>query len=78
MFQKDFIFGAATAAYQIEGSVNKDNRVPSIWDTFTKVKGNILDGSDGSIVCDSYNKYKDDVRLLHELGVNSYRFSIAF
>ncbi len=78
MFQKDFIFGAATAAYQIEGSINKDNRVKSIWDTFTEKEGTIMDGSDGSIVCDSYIKYKDDVKLLHELGVNSYRFSIAW
>lgn len=78
MFKKGFIFGAATAAYQIEGSTNIDGRVKSIWDTFCEKKGNILDGSDGSIVCNSYKDYKDDVRLLHELNVNSYRFSIAW
>lgn len=78
MFKKDFIFGAATASYQIEGSVDLDGRVKSIWDTFTSKKGNIVDGSDGAIVCNSYINYKDDVRLLHELGVNSYRFSIAW
>ncbi len=78
MFSKDFIFGAATASYQIEGAVDADNKLPSIWDTYTKVKGNISDGSDGSIVCESYEKYKDDVKLLSELGVNAYRFSIAW
>lgn len=78
MFSKDFIFGVATASYQIEGSIDKDGKCESIWDRFTKVKGNILDGSDGSKVCDSYLKYKDDVKILKELGVNSYRFSIAW
>ncbi|MCR5231775.1 MAG: family 1 glycosylhydrolase [Acholeplasmatales bacterium] len=78
MFNKDFIFGCATASYQIEGSIDKDSKVLSIWDNFTKIKGNIIDGSDGSIVCDSYIKYKDDVRLLKNLGVKAYRFSIAW
>jgi len=78
MFNKDFIFGCATASYQIEGSVDKDGKTESIWDSFTKIKGKILDSTDGSIVCDSYIKYKDDVKLLHELGVNAYRFSIAW
>ena len=78
MFNIDFIFGASTASYQIEGSIDKDGKTSSIWDTFTKTKENILDGSDGSIVCDSYVKYKDDVKLLHELGVKAYRFSIAW
>ncbi len=77
MFSKDFIFGVSTASYQIEGSINID-RCDSIWDEFTKNKNNILDGSDGSIVCDSYLKYKDDVRLLKELNVDAYRFSISW
>ena len=78
MFNKEFIFGCATASYQIEGSINKDGKVNSIWDEFTKNKANIIDGSDGSIVCDSYIKYKDDVRLLKNLGVKAYRFSISW
>lgn len=78
MFNKDFIFGCATASYQIEGSIDKDGRTPSIWDEFCKIEGKILDKSDGSIVCDSYIKYKDDVRLLKELGVSAYRFSISW
>ena len=78
MFNKDFIFGCATASYQIEGSIDKDGRTPSIWDEFCKIEGKISDKSDGSIVCDSYIKYKDDVRLLKELGVSAYRFSISW
>lgn len=78
MFDKNFIFGVATAAYQIEGSINKDGKCESIWDTFTKIDGKIDDASDGSVVCDSYLKYKNDVKLLKELNVNSYRFSISW
>ena len=78
MFNKDFIFGVSTASYQIEGSTNIDGRTESIWDRFCNIEGNILDGSDGSKVCESYIKYKDDVKILKELGVKSYRFSIAW
>lgn len=78
MFDSKFIFGCSTASYQIEGSIDKDDKVPSIWDTFTKNKKNIADGSDGSIACNSYIKYKDDVKILAELGVKAYRFSIAW
>ena len=78
MFSKDFIFGAATASYQIEGSIESDGKCESIWDEFTKKEGNIEDGSDGSVVCDSYIKYKDDVKILKDLKVSAYRFSIAW
>ena len=78
MFDKDFILGAATASYQIEGYVDKDGRCESIWDTFCKKEGAIADGSDGTKVCESYVKYKDDVKILKSLGVNAYRFSIAW
>ena len=78
MFNNDFIFGCSTASYQIEGYLDSDNRCESIWDKFTKIPGKIDDNSDGSIVCGSYKRYKDDVKLLKELKVNSYRFSIAW
>ena len=78
MFDKDFIFGASTASYQIEGSIDADGKCKSIWDTFTKIDGKILDGSDGTTVCESYIKYKDDVKILKQLGVSHYRFSIAW
>ena len=78
MFNKDFIFGVATASYQIEGSTNSDGRVKSVWDVFAEKKGKIADGSDGKIACDSYLKYRDDVKALAELGVTSYRFSVSW
>ena len=78
MFNKDFIFGVATASYQIEGYVDADGRCESIWDTFCKMNGKIADGSDGTKVCESYKKYKDDVKILSNLGVDAYRFSIAW
>ncbi|MBR6289498.1 MAG: family 1 glycosylhydrolase, partial [Acholeplasmatales bacterium] len=78
MFDSDFVFGVSTASYQIEGSIDKDGKCKSIWDTFASKKGNIADKSDGKTVCDSYVNYKDDVRILKQLGVKSYRFSIAW
>jgi beta-glucosidase len=71
-------YGAATAAYQIEGAVGEDGRGPSIWDTFTQRPGVIRDGSDGAVACDSYHRYAEDVDLLTGLGVGWYRFSIAW
>ena len=78
MFNKDFIFGVSTAAYQIEGYIDADGKTESIWDTFTKKEGKIDDNSDGQIVCESYKRYKEDIKLLKELNVDSYRFSIAW
>lgn len=77
-FPEDFIWGSATAAYQVEGGWNEDGKGVSIWDTFTKVPGNIVDGSSGEVACDSYNKYKEDVQLMKDMGLKSYRFSIAW
>jgi len=77
-FPKDFLFGVATAAYQIEGAVDEDGRVPSQWDTFSHMPGSVLNGDTGDIACDHYHRYVDDIRLLKDLGVNSYRFSIAW
>merc|ERR1712121_31916 len=77
-FPDDFLWGSATAAYQIEGAWNEDGKGPSIWDVFTKVPGNIVDGSSGDVACDSYHNYKEDVRLMKEMGLTSYRFSIGW
>lgn len=77
-FRKDFAWGAATASYQIEGAWNEDGKSPSIWDVFCEQHGKIMDGSDGTVACDHYHRYKDDVKLMAELGLNSYRFSIAW
>ena len=77
-FPPDFVWGAATAAYQIEGAVTEDGRGESIWDRFTSAPGNILNGDDGRIACDSYRRYQEDVRLMRDLGLNGYRFSVAW
>lgn len=75
---KDFIWGVATAAGQIEGSILEDGRKLSIWDAFSKIPGNISNNDTTEIACDSYKKWKDDVKLIKELGVNSYRYSISW
>lgn len=77
-FNKEFIFGVATAAYQIEGAGDTDGRTPCIWDEFAKIDGNVYMKQDGMIACDHYNKYKEDIKLMKELGVQSYRLSIAW
>jgi beta-glucosidase len=78
MFKPDFLFGAATAAYQIEGAVAEDGRGPSIWDTFSRTPGKVYRGDTGDIACDHYHRLETDLDLLTELGLNSYRFSIAW
>nr|AAQ21384.1 beta-glucosidase 2 [Trichoderma viride] len=78
MLPKDFQWGFATAAYQIEGAVDQDGRGPSIWDTFCAQPGKIADGSSGVTACDSYNRTAEDIALLKSLGAKSYRFSISW
>uniref|UniRef100_UPI0007B17694 BETA-GLUCOSIDASE n=1 Tax=metagenomes TaxID=408169 RepID=UPI0007B17694 len=77
-FPADFVWGAATAAYQIEGAVREDGRGVSIWDTFSHTPGKIADGTTGDVACDSYHRYGEDIGLLNALGMNAYRFSIAW
>ncbi|HCZ05662.1 MAG: beta-glucosidase [Thermotogota bacterium] len=77
-FPADFIFGVATASYQIEGAVNEDGRGPSIWDDFSHTPGKIITGETGDVACDHYHRYKEDVRIMKEIGVEGYRFSIAW
>jgi beta-glucosidase len=77
-FPDDFHFGVATSAYQIEGAVDADGRGPSIWDTFAKQPGAIERGEDGSRACDHYNRLDEDLGIIRDLGVSSYRFSIAW
>ncbi|NGO67673.1 GH1 family beta-glucosidase [Streptomyces boncukensis] len=74
----DFVFGAATAAYQIEGAHDEDGRGPSIWDTYCREPGRTAGGATGDIACDHYHRYREDIALLRELGVDSYRFSVAW
>jgi beta-glucosidase len=74
----DFLFGAATAAYQIEGSVHADGRGVSIWDTFSRTAGKTSNGDTGDIACDHYRRYDEDLDMMTELGVAAYRFSVAW
>ncbi|MHC4789343.1 MAG: glycoside hydrolase family 1 protein, partial [Planctomycetota bacterium] len=77
-FPDGFVWGAATAAYQIEGAVNEDARGPSIWDTFSHAPGNVLGGDDGDVADDHYHRYQEDVERMAWLGLDAYRFSIAW
>ncbi|MBA2463626.1 MAG: beta-glucosidase [Nocardioidaceae bacterium] len=72
------LYGTATASYQVEGAAHADGKGPSIWDTFTGVPGAVVDGSDGSLACGSYERVEEDVDLVVELGVDFYRFSLAW
>ncbi len=77
-FPEAFIWGAATAAYQIEGAVNEDGRGPSIWDTFAHTPGKTLNGDTGDVAADHYHRYTEDVSILEQLGVDAYRFSLSW
>jgi beta-glucosidase len=77
-FPKGFLWGAATAAYQIEGSAAADGRGPSIRDRFSHTEGKVRDGDTGDVACDHYRRWAEDVGLMTELGLNAYRFSISW
>jgi beta-glucosidase len=77
-FPAGFLWGAATAAYQIEGAAAEDGRTPSIWDTFCRVPGAVVDGDTGDVACDHYHRMPEDVAMMRELGLASYRFSVAW
>ncbi len=77
-FPDGFVWGVATSAHQIEGAYDDDGRGPSIWDRLEAVPGSIADGSDASVACDHYHRWREDIDLMTRLGVNAYRFSIAW
>ena len=74
----NFVWGAATSAYQIEGAVTEDGRLPSIWDTFSHTPGRVAGDATGDVACDHYHRWRDDIELMKALGVDAYRFSIAW
>jgi len=76
--RKDFIWGSATASYQIEGAWNEDGKSPNVWDEFTHQPEKIADKSTGDTACDHYHLYKEDVKLMSELGMKAYRFSLSW
>jgi beta-glucosidase len=77
-FPPDFVWGAATAAYQVEGATGEDGRGESIWDRFSHTPGRIRNGDTGDVACDHYHRYRDDVALMADLGLGAYRFSVAW
>jgi beta-glucosidase len=77
-FPPEFVWGAATAAYQIEGAVAEEGRAPSIWDTFCATPGHVHNGDTGEVACDFYHRHRGDVALMRELGLTAFRFSIAW
>jgi len=78
LWRKNFLLGAATASYQIEGAVDEDGRLPSIWDTFCATPGKVLAGDSGAVACDHYHRWESDVDMLVDLGLEGYRLSIAW
>jgi len=77
-FPSVFVWGSATSAYQIEGAVDIDGREPSIWDVFCEVPGNTVNGDSGRKACDHYHRMQEDVRLIADMGLKAYRFSISW
>src|SRR5438270_10594827 len=77
-FPKGFLWGSATAAYQVEGAWNVDGRGESIWDRFAHTPGKVKADANGDVACDSYHRYREDIALMRRLGMRTYRFSIAW
>src|ERR687885_1762230 len=77
-FPDGFLWGSATASYQIEGAVAEGGRTPSIWDTFSHTPGRVARGDTGDVAVDHYHRFREDVALMAELGLTSYRFSVAW
>ncbi|MET0717617.1 MAG: family 1 glycosylhydrolase, partial [Pseudoxanthomonas sp.] len=77
-FPDDFVWGSATAAYQIEGSPLADGAGPSIWQRFAHTPGRMLNDDTGDVACDHYNRWREDIAVMKELGMQAYRFSISW
>jgi beta-glucosidase len=77
-FPQDFVWGAATAAYQIEGAWDEDGRGESVWDCFSHTPGRVLHGHTGNVACDHYHRWREDVALMRDLGLHAYRFSLSW
>lgn len=77
-FPHNFLWGAATASYQIEGAWNEDGKGESIWDRFSHTSGNVANGDTGDVACDHYHRYEDDIALMRRLGLKAYRFSVSW
>ena len=77
-FPKNFLWGAASAAYQVEGAYQEDGKGRNIWDAYCQTPGHIAHGENGNVACDQYHRYKEDIALMKEMGIRYYRFSISW
>jgi 6-phospho-beta-glucosidase len=77
-FPKEFLWGSASASYQIEGGASADGKGPSIWDTYSRIEGNTFKNTTGEVAIDFYNKYEEDILLMKEMGLKAYRFSVSW
>lgn len=77
-FRDDFVWGAATASYQIEGAAHEDGRGLSVWDTFCRQPGRVFEGHSGDVACDHYHRYKEDIAIMKDIGLRAYRFSVSW
>lgn len=78
MFDSKFVWGCASSSYQIEGAWNEGGRAPSVWDTFAHTPGKIHENQNGDVACDFYHRYEEDIAIMHQLGVQAYRFSLSW
>jgi beta-glucosidase len=78
ILRPDFVWGVSTSSYQVEGAVAEDGRGPSVWDTRCRLKDCVANGDTGDVACDHYHRYAEDVRLMQDIGVGAYRFSVAW
>ena len=77
-FGKDFVWGAATASYQIEGAAREEGKGLHIWDVFCQEKGRVFGGHTGDVACDHYHRFREDVAIMKEMGLKAYRFSLSW
>jgi beta-glucosidase len=77
VFPKDFVWGAATASYQIEGAWDEDGKGESIWDRFSHTPGKVYNGDTGDVACDHFHRWPEDLTLMKEIGLHAYRFSTS-
>src|SRR5690625_6531447 len=78
LFPNDFLWGSASAAYQVEGAWNEEGKGESIWDRFVKIPGKTFKGTTGEVAVDHYHRYKEDIQLMAEQGLKAYRFSVSW
>ena len=77
-FPDGFLWGAATSSYQIEGAVAEDGRSESVWDRFCRIPGRVMNGDTGDVACDHYHRWREDIRIMKDMGLTAYRFSVAW